>query len=233
MATGRSRGDTGKPADPVRPRRRTQAERREDAERRLLDATLSLVARRGFSRVTLAEIGEEAGYSRGLPLHRFGSKAGLLQALARRISERFVAQRAAARHSSPGLDVMRLYVEVYFSRNDKEFDTTRTLLVLMTEGFLEDSDLRAVMCDHNRRARQIFVNNIRHGVESGEIRPDVDPESTAAILVGAMRGVMLQWFNDPDLDLTAVKNRFLDIMDTLMLPLPAAAAGRREADKQA
>ena len=89
------------------------------------------------------------------------------------------------------------------------------------------------MCDHNRRARQIFVNNIRHGVESGEIRPDVDPESTAAILVGAMRGVMLQWFNDPDLDLTAVKNRFLDIMDTLMLPLPAAAAGRREADKQA
>src|SRR5690606_20931134 len=104
---------------------------------------------------------------------------------------------------------------------------------LMTEGFLEDSDLRAVMCDHNRRARQIFVNNIRHGVESGEIRPDVDPESTAAILVGAMRGVMLQWFNDPDLDLTAVKNRFLAITETLMMTLTAAAAGGRDTDEQA
>jgi len=69
-------------AAPARSPRRTQAARREEAERRLLEAALGVVARRGSVRMTLAEVGEAAGYSRGLPAHRFGSKAGLLRARA-------------------------------------------------------------------------------------------------------------------------------------------------------
>ncbi|CAN0427695.1 unnamed protein product, partial [Phaeothamnion confervicola] len=71
--------------------RRTQTERREEAERRLLDAALAIVARTGTVRLTLAEVGEAAGYSRGLPAHRFGSKAGLLRALVAHIHARFQA----------------------------------------------------------------------------------------------------------------------------------------------
>src|SRR5699024_4887137 len=69
------------PVPTARPRRRTQAERRQEAEKRLLDAALEVVARRGSVRMTLAEVGEVAGYSRGLAAHRFGNKAGLLRAL--------------------------------------------------------------------------------------------------------------------------------------------------------
>jgi AcrR family transcriptional regulator len=85
-----------------RPRRRTQAERREQAERRLLDAALAVVARRGSVRMTLAEVGEAAGYSRGLPAHRFGSKAGLLRALAAHIGELFRSQREAGPQRAKG-----------------------------------------------------------------------------------------------------------------------------------
>src|ERR1700748_893308 len=61
--------------------RRTQAERAAESDRRLLRAALKLIAERGYRNTSLAAIGEEAGYSRGLVNDRFGSKAGLLWAL--------------------------------------------------------------------------------------------------------------------------------------------------------
>jgi AcrR family transcriptional regulator len=41
-------------------RRRTQAERREDSERRILRAATKLIARRGYTKTTLADIGRAA-----------------------------------------------------------------------------------------------------------------------------------------------------------------------------
>ena len=41
--------------------RRTQTERRDEAEQRLFKAAVALVAERGLERVTLADIGEAAG----------------------------------------------------------------------------------------------------------------------------------------------------------------------------
>ena len=52
---------------PVKAERRSQAQRRDEAERRLLSAAVRLVGERGLERITLAEVGEAAGYSRGLP----------------------------------------------------------------------------------------------------------------------------------------------------------------------
>src|SRR5213079_3307001 len=61
-------------------RRRTQAERTALSEKLILRAAIKLIARQGYSRTTLAEIGKEAGYSGGLVSHRFGSKQDRLRA---------------------------------------------------------------------------------------------------------------------------------------------------------
>ena len=60
---------------------RTQAVRRAEAEQRLVAAAADMVGEVGPSRVTLASVGERAGYSRGLATHRFGSKGALMQRL--------------------------------------------------------------------------------------------------------------------------------------------------------
>lgn len=203
-------------AAPARAPRRTQAERREEAERRLLEAALDVVARRGSVRMTLAEVGEAAGYSRGLPAHRFGSKAGLLRALAVHIGERFRKQRDAGRRREPGLDSIRGSVHVYFSRTEPGWTSTRALLVMMTEGFMEGSDLRENAMAYNRSALSFFEHHIRIGVESGEIPPGTDPKTTAVILLGAMRGVMLQWLSDPEIDLMKVRDQLLSIIDRVL-----------------
>jgi hypothetical protein len=69
--------------------RRTQAERTATANRRMLRAARRLIARQGYTKTTLAQVGKEAGYTGGLVSHHFGSKGGLLRELVGRITQRF------------------------------------------------------------------------------------------------------------------------------------------------
>ncbi|MDI5975637.1 TetR/AcrR family transcriptional regulator [Amycolatopsis magusensis] len=71
-------------------KQRTQEERRSRAERSMLAAAVRLFSRRGVEQTSMADIGEEAGYSRGLANHHFGSRAELVERLARRSQAEFV-----------------------------------------------------------------------------------------------------------------------------------------------
>lgn len=196
--------------------RRTQAERREEAEKRLLEAALAIVARRGTVRVTLAEVGTAAGYSRGLAAHRFGSKAGLLRAVAGLIHTRFQAELEAAPPREAGLDAIRGHVSVYFDRTDRAWTTTRALLVMMTEGFMEGTGLKQDMAAYNGAALRFFETHIRAGMRSGEIRAGADPEADAVLILGALRGVMMQWLLDDGIGLARLRDRLLATVDAAL-----------------
>jgi len=199
--------------------RRSHAERREEAERRLLEAALQIVARRGSVRMTLAEVAEAAGYSRGLPAHRFGSKAGLVHALAGYIGERFGATREQGPAMEPGLEAIVGNIRFYFSRKGEAFTATRALLVMMTESWMEpNTELKSEVAAYNRKALAWFEQHIRSGIESGQIGADNDPAVTAVILLGAMRGVMLQWLVDDRIELAAVRDRLLQIAAQVLRP---------------
>src|SRR6476646_5674610 len=64
-------------------------ERSEASTRRLLDAAIELLAEAGYAGMTLAAVGDRAGYSRGLVTTRFGNKQNLLRALTDRLTERW------------------------------------------------------------------------------------------------------------------------------------------------
>lgn len=221
-------------ASQVAPRRRTQAERRERAEQRLLEAALEIVGRRGSARMTLADVGEAAGYSRGLPAIRFGSKAGLLRALAAYIGERFAQRRRVAQQPAAGLDAIRGNLSFYFSRKEHGWHATRALLVMMTEGFMEQSELREAMVDYNRSAIDWYVEQIAIGIEKGEIFEDADPRATAVLLLATMRGSMMQWLVDPALDLIEIRDRLLAIVDRFLAKEPPSPPPiRRSASRTA
>lgn len=58
--------------------RRRQADRSADTRRKLLDATVTCLARHGYQGATLAMIVAEAGVSRGAQVHHFGSRQQLM-----------------------------------------------------------------------------------------------------------------------------------------------------------
>ena len=212
---------------PASATRRTHAERREEAEHRLLEAAMEIVAKRGTVRMTLAEVGAAAGYSRGLPAHRFGNKAGLVHALAGYLGERFGQQRQQGPALAPGLPAILGNIHFYFARTGGAWLATRALLVMMTESCMEphadtgtntdnSTGLRAEVAGYNRTALAWFEQHIRTGIAQGDIAADTDPATTAVILLGAMRGVMLQWLVDERIKLPAVRDRLLLIVEAAL-----------------
>jgi AcrR family transcriptional regulator len=195
--------------------RRTHAERREQAEQRILEAALEIVAARGSVRMTLAEVGKAAGYSRGLPLYRFGSKSGLLKALAAHIVERFRQERAATQTLAPGVVSIRASINVYFAGKDVNRTAARALVVMMTEASLEGSDLRETIASYNRSVLRFFEKNLRAAIADGEVEPSADPKALAVVLLGAMRGALLQWSSDEGIRMRKVRDELLRIVDKL------------------
>ena len=59
---------------------RTQAQRRDETRRALLDAAVESLTEAGVARTTTLEVQKRAGVSRGALLHHFPSKAGLMAA---------------------------------------------------------------------------------------------------------------------------------------------------------
>lgn len=194
--------------------RRTQAERSATASRRMLRAARQLIARQGYTRTTLAQVGKEAGYTGGLVSHHFGSKEGLLQELVGRITLRFFTdQLQPAMSGLTGIDAIAAAADAYLNELSRREERMRTLYVLMGEALGPVPSINPVFAELNRGFRDSVRRLIEEGMESGEIRSDLDPEAEAGLVVGMLRGVALQWISDPGcFDLDAVATSLKDSM---------------------
>src|SRR5258708_26820119 len=171
-----------------RPVRRTQAERREVAERQLLAAALRLIAEKGVSRTTLAEVGEGAGYSRALPAVYFTDKSGLVRALWGHVSKQFQLKMLRSKKDrKEGLDAVVDFIEVYLTRTDEDPIEFRASQVLLTEAFTSAPEIRESVARNNRQAETFLRSESRKGIERGEIRRDVHPASMAILILAALR----------------------------------------------
>jgi len=189
--------DTPEPGTTSSPRR-SKVEMRTQAEHCMLEAARQIVARKGWIGLTLAEVGLQAGYSRGLAAHHFGTKAGLLRALAGFVNTRFmdVVEDKAPRRQ-PGLDTLLGYIDAYFLRDDAEWTNARALMALMAEGVTVESESAAILAEYNHSVRMTMACQVEIGVANGEIHAGTDPLTAATLLIGTMRGMMLQLLLDP------------------------------------
>jgi AcrR family transcriptional regulator len=166
---------------------------------RMLDAAGELIAEGGYNLMTLASIGERAGYSRGLATMRFGSKAKVLDTLVDRIVTRWDDQVIGPRTvGRPGLDGV---IVLHRSIRDQLASDARSISVLyalMFEALGPNKELRARFVDFHRQMRTRLATTIRRGSEDGSIAESVDPEREAELIVAGLRGVGYQWRLDPE-----------------------------------
>ena len=198
---------------------RTQVERRAEAETRLLATARVLIARRGWTGTTLAEVGEAAGYSRGLAGHYFGSKTGLLRAITQQINNSFFAELKKAPPVAPGVEGVVSFVSVYLSRTDPEWTNTRALLLLMTEALLDDSENSDQMVNYNASVLEYLKENIRLGIANGEIDKSISPGVGAEFILGSLRGMMLQrLLHGGDAGVMAIRKHVLTLVRRSLAP---------------
>ncbi len=189
-------------------RRRTQAQRRELSDRRMLDAAFKLIERQGCSRTTLVEIGELSGYSHGLVSHRFGSKAELVRAATRRLQDEFARLLEPALAGLHGLKALIVIAEKYL-RTAAATDRN-AMYVLIGEALGPLREIRGEMAEADHKFRMVAQKLIEEGMRTGEIRSDVDPAAYAALVVGTLRGLVMQHLmKPPAFDLDRVCREFI------------------------
>ncbi|MGW4369408.1 TetR/AcrR family transcriptional regulator [Nocardia takedensis] len=204
--TGRARKQTdGATSSRAAPPRRTQRERAAQAEQALLDAAESLFAERGVDNTSLADVGQVAGYSRGLVNHHFGSKAALVDRLAHRIQDHFVAGFGVeARADAVTVESLAGLVVDYLHAVVDQERTGRAFFVMWGASLAAEASLRPVFAADDTRFRTAAEDFVRAGQAGGSVDPALDPAACAAAVVGMVRGVAAQHLIAPEsFDLSA------------------------------
>jgi AcrR family transcriptional regulator len=189
-----SKGETIATAEPSR---LTQAERRETAERAILEAARTIVAERGLNALTLNAAGEAAGYSRALPGHYFGTKGALVAALADHILGSYALRVRAAIGPAEGLDGLCERVAFYIDDSCRDPVSLRAFQFILGAG-LTGNELAPIVERLNRESIDGLADLIKRARAMGEIRSDARPRAEASIILASMRGVMFQWLVNPD-----------------------------------
>lgn len=210
---------------------RPQQARSELSTRQLLDAAADLIAEVGYDRATLAAIGERAGYSHGLVTRRFVTKENLLGSLLERMTfswEETVLRPAVA--GRVGVDALEIVVDAIEDSVQASPREMRALYALMFEALKPIPVLRERMLALHRGFATDLARHVRHGIEAGVVRPDIDPESAARLFLATLRGSAYLWLLDPqqfDLAL-ALEDLRLHVNQTLrVVPESAEASALR------
>lgn len=178
-------------------KRRTQEERKAESERQIIRAALKLFAEQGYMRTTLNQIGQEAGYTGGLVSHRFGSKEGLLQAVVSHITGRFSAdQMGSAIEQDSAEASLRNYLEIYIQEVTLREGRMRTMYVIMGEALAAVPEIQDDIARLNKGVRNVLAEIVQRGIDNGEFRKEVDAQTAAVLILGMLRGVVMQYLAD-------------------------------------
>ncbi len=203
---------------------RTQAQRRAESERRLLQAAVELVGEKGFTQTTIEDVGLRAGYSRGLVSNRYGSKLGLAKAVfaynRKEIGRHMSAQSAGVEGN------YRILLQVcagYFRAVAKSSSEIRALYVMMFETLGPLSDLKPDYEELTQGLIGLFEAMLIRARKSGEISREFKPRDIAFSIVAQLRGVTLHWLgNEDQVDLATSFDELVFYLNARLQPLDHA-----------
>ena len=188
------------------PERKTQEERRGEAEQRLIEAAAAMVSEAGPAKVTVANVGERAGYSRGLVSHHFGSKRVLMQRLVESVTYQFREALFDQQQSSDALGELRTLIDIYFDVVSDLQPINRARLVLWADAVANPSDdIRPAMVIADQEFREEIEKRLHQAIATNQVPPNVNAHGLATVMIAMLRGVALQSLIDDDIDLAAAR----------------------------
>jgi AcrR family transcriptional regulator len=177
-------------------RRRTQAERSEETQTRILKAAANLIRKRGYARFRTAEVAAEAGLSRGAQLHHFPTKDSLVVATLEYVFEQaqVLSRRRASAVNRPR-DLIEAVIEDAREFFFSEHFMVAIDIVLSTS---TDQSVRKKILDISRKARRPVETAWTEALTANGV-PGQLASDLVALTLGLVRGMALRtlWDNDP------------------------------------
>lgn len=176
----------------------SHAQRSALSDARMLDASIRLIVERGPEKTTLKEVGERAGYSRGLAGYRFGSKAGLFGFVVKSIGEEWLRELTHVTRDKIGLDALSAAADAHYRFCVEAPDHLRAFYLLWFESIGPGSEYRDVIAGIHWRRQRDATAWIKAGIDAGTLRPDADPGAAAAQYCTSIIGIVYQWLMGPE-----------------------------------
>jgi AcrR family transcriptional regulator len=170
--------------------RRSQAERSDQAVAALRAAALEMLLEGGVAALNLSELGERAGYSRGIAHYHFGSKDALLVDLLDSLTE---SGRSAFEHlEAGGLDGLLQFINGLAQLAIEDPKKSLASVLLLNEASASDSDrLKKVAINYNNAVREAFERLLASDPKIGV--PGVSTPQLAMLVLSGIRGLHHQW----------------------------------------
>ena len=190
----------------------------------IIDATIRVMAARGWKDTSIDEITREAGVSRGLLAYHFKDKSQLLAGVLARCQELFAAAVAETIASSDDPTEQLRNASRNAILMARDAPASYEVFLHFSAGARSDPELGAQVRDLYRGFRRAIAAGIRKGQASGHFRP-LNPEAVATGHMGTIIGIALQWLLDPRaFDLDAAANDTADALIALVSREPVLTA---------
>lgn len=197
-------------------KRLTQAERTEASDSAMLKAAISIIAKEGHYNMTLIKVGKAAGFTGGLVSYRFGSKSGLLQAVAERIIELWENRILNNKKfiESSGIEQLKLISETYLNDIKKRSDLIVALQRLMNASYGSCPDLLPYFQEYDQTVRARISKLV---TDSGQAPAGFNADAFSITFMALLRGVSQQYFISPkSVDLKQTKLMIWHICDAVI-----------------
>jgi AcrR family transcriptional regulator len=179
-----------------------------ETENRIYTAAIRLMDRKGFERITIADISKKAGVSVGAFYHYFKSKNDILAEIFQKADDYFSTQVVSGLKKKSVPEQIVEYFDYYAKFNVASgVEMTRHLFNPKIKFFIKKE----------RPMLTILQDLIRKGQEKKEIRADEDPEELARFLFVMARGVVFEWsLYDGRYDLEATMHKYMELVTSTL-----------------
>jgi AcrR family transcriptional regulator len=175
----------------------TMAQRKSaDARKRLLDAALDVISRKGYTAASMNEIVQQAGVSKGLAYYHFKGKADIAQSVLESGVDKLVEDfDTIAENCTDALDGLMKLLDSFATTI---FDNRSFGRLLATEIWREGRAWSDTMRSYEERMVHIVSGLIRRGQEEGTLRKRLEPEFSTAALLGMVLASAMSLINIDD-----------------------------------
>jgi len=168
----------------------------EGKRRRILDAALKVFARDGYYNAKVSEIAKLAGVAHGTIYLYFKNKEDLLISIFKELMGDLLEHvKAEVEKIDSPKEKLRKLIELQMELAQEYRELSELMLIeLRQSSKLLKSDAIDMIEEYIR-----FIEGIlRHGMERGEFREDLDPTAVATIIYSSFEGMITRWLLEGD-----------------------------------
>ena len=178
-------------------------ERTEITIERLKSAAFELIAEGGISALTTAALAKRSGYSTAIVSYHFGSKDNFIQFLLDDAYQRNSVVSAIPLETVDTIAELKNMLARYAKFVREQPEAAFAYLALVSSANETNPRLLKAAQKMNHLVRKSIEQAIVAGQKGGSINKQIDASSSAIAIVGGVRGIIMQFMVDREINLEA------------------------------